>query len=350
VVGLSNSALNGSLLLKPNIQSIIGKYVINGYDKGTSLLQRCSRLKKENPLKYFIVMSVFFTIAAAIGIKVKGFYLMYLLFWIVFFIPAIIHYDMPRRLLNRLVPILYQLDRSMKYERRSIIDKKELLVDVKLPSTDADNDEIEDELLESFKPNELKSHRKLKGALDEEEEDEFLVNTESSTEENSEGEEEEEEVEDEDTDERHSDIDEEDEEIHYDEKIIEYRVKKPVGAASASFASDYGSLMPNDETIPDISQIDVTQDYEEEAILVGDKVKMKKYKIRPSVFNAFANSSEFSTISPSTSSSQQPSFAQSLIANTASALANTIAQNYKEKDIDDSFDFLEEELKKIDNH
>lgn len=56
-----------------------------------------------------------------IGIKIKGFYLAYFTFWILFFIPAIIHYNVPSKLLSKAVPVLEQLDRSMEYERRSIL-------------------------------------------------------------------------------------------------------------------------------------------------------------------------------------------------------------------------------------
>ncbi len=47
--------------------------------------------------------------------------------------------------------LLEQLDASMKYERRSIIDKNELLVDVRMPKMGIDDDEQEEEYLKPFK-------------------------------------------------------------------------------------------------------------------------------------------------------------------------------------------------------
>ena len=58
--------------------------------------------------------------------------------------------------LNKALPFLEQLDRSMKYERRSVLDKSELLVDVKLPNTsDQDADLEEDEYLRAFQLDDL---------------------------------------------------------------------------------------------------------------------------------------------------------------------------------------------------
>jgi hypothetical protein len=104
-------------------------------------------------------MLVFWNLTLIVGFNVKGFYLVYILFWLVFFVPAIIHFDIPRKLLQRVLPLLEQLDHSMKYERRSILDKKDLLVDVKLPTNEIDDDEEEDEYLKSFqlKENEHRS-------------------------------------------------------------------------------------------------------------------------------------------------------------------------------------------------
>ena len=79
--------------------------------------------------------------------KQRSFLLVF--FWIMFVVPAILHYDIPRKILSKAMPILEQLDHSMKYERRSILDKKDLLVDVKLPTSDFDDLEQEDEYLKS---------------------------------------------------------------------------------------------------------------------------------------------------------------------------------------------------------
>lgn len=86
-----------------------------------------------------------------IGTRVKGIYLSYMIFWIVFFVPAIIHYDLIKIAIRKALPLLEQLDHSMKYERRSILDKSELLVDVQLPSSEINDDQEEDKYLEEFK-------------------------------------------------------------------------------------------------------------------------------------------------------------------------------------------------------
>lgn len=105
-----------------------------------------------------------------IGIKIKGLYLSYMLFWIVFFVPAILHYELPKKLLHKALPLLQQLDQSMKYERRSVLDKSELLVDVRLPDTSKDDELEEEEYLKAFKFDESES--KLLENLDDGEEDE----------------------------------------------------------------------------------------------------------------------------------------------------------------------------------
>lgn len=94
---------------------------------------------------------MFWSALTVIGVKIKGFYLVYFLFWVIFFVPAILHYDLPRKLLSKALPLLEQLDHSMKYERRSILDKSELLVDVQLPQSDLADDEKEDEIIREYK-------------------------------------------------------------------------------------------------------------------------------------------------------------------------------------------------------
>lgn len=64
--------------------------------------------------------------------------------------PAVVHFDIPKKVLSRLLPLLEQLDHSMKYERRSVLDKSELLVDVKHPNSDELDQAEEDEYLRSF--------------------------------------------------------------------------------------------------------------------------------------------------------------------------------------------------------
>jgi hypothetical protein len=140
--------------VKPNVienVSPLGKYILFVHSKVCSVFEKLNEFKKHNRVHYFVGMCSILVITAMLGIKVRGVYLTYSMFWIIFFVPAIIHYDMARKLLRRCVPLLEQLDQSMKYERRSILDKNDLLVDVQLPSSEAADDEIEDEYLAPFK-------------------------------------------------------------------------------------------------------------------------------------------------------------------------------------------------------
>ncbi len=115
-------------------------------------------------------MLTFWSMTAIIGANIRGFYLVYLFFWLIFIVPAIVHFDIPKKLLSRALPLLEQLDHSMKYERRSVLDKSELLVDVKHSNRD-DNDEAEeDEYLRSFQLGDLKKkHRRIFDNLEDEE-------------------------------------------------------------------------------------------------------------------------------------------------------------------------------------
>jgi hypothetical protein len=66
-------------------------------------------------------MLTFWILLAVFGMKVKGFYISYAIFWVLFFVPGVLHYNIPRMILNKATPILEQLDRSMEYQRRSIL-------------------------------------------------------------------------------------------------------------------------------------------------------------------------------------------------------------------------------------
>ncbi|CAF4201359.1 unnamed protein product, partial [Rotaria magnacalcarata] len=61
---------------------------------------------------------------------------------ILFTLPAIVYHKLIPKLLQRLAPVLEQLDQSMEYKRRSLIDRKELLVKI---DTSANNYEDEDD-------------------------------------------------------------------------------------------------------------------------------------------------------------------------------------------------------------
>jgi|LakMenEpi03Aug12_release.lakeMendotaPanAssembly.Ray.scaffolds.fasta_scaffold4291693_1 hypothetical protein len=66
-------------------------------------------------------MLIFWVLMGIFGMKVEGFYILYAIFWILFLVPGILHYNIPRIILNKASPILEQLDRGMAYQRRSLI-------------------------------------------------------------------------------------------------------------------------------------------------------------------------------------------------------------------------------------
>lgn len=192
--------------------SSLGRWIIYAYNKLGSIYASLRRLKQRNRLKYFLFMLLFWSMTAVIGVKIKGFYIGYSLFWILFVVPAILHYDIPRKVLSKALPILEQLDQSMKYERRSILDKKELLVDVKLPQSDLVDIEQEDEYLKSFQLEDVDqvktTHRRAfnnQPVYDEDEEEE-----------------------DEEEEEEDDNVDEDDEEGEEIEEEFEYQAKRPV--------------------------------------------------------------------------------------------------------------------------
>lgn len=113
-----------------------------------------------------------------IGCKIRGLYLSYAMFWLVFFLPPILHYELPKKALRKCLPLLEQLDQSMKYERRSVLDKNDLLVDVRLPKMGIDDDEQEDEYLRPFKFDENEGRdvlERLDDGEDDDDADEYLA-------------------------------------------------------------------------------------------------------------------------------------------------------------------------------
>lgn len=149
--------------------SSLGKFVISLNNKLGIVYTKLNKLKRRNRLLYFLTMLTLWSMLAIIGTNVRGFYLCYILFWAVFFVPAVVHFDIPKKVLSRLLPLLEQLDHSMKYERRSVLDKSELLVDVKHPNSDELDQAEEDEYLRSFQLGDLKGkERRVFDNLDEE--------------------------------------------------------------------------------------------------------------------------------------------------------------------------------------
>jgi hypothetical protein len=284
--------------------------------------------------------------AGVIGFKIKGFYLSYVLFWIVFFVPAIIHYDLLRKLLRKAMPLLEQLDHSMKYERRSVLDKSELLVDVKMPSSD-EMDEQEDEYLDSFKLDDLdkmksKQRRVFENLQDDEDDDEEeeldmtemdSLNDVSGADGSSGG--------------NKSpvsgfdyDVDDEEQQQRTESTVSVSRVylnvpnqrqainnrnslknKKNFDFTASDF-DELSSYLPN-ESLPNIDDIlDNTNNSYLFNIESGDKaIRQRKTKNRPSLLNYYGDM------------------------NTSSATSNS-KRSTNEPDIDETFDFLDEELNK----
>ena len=268
--------------------------------------------------------------AGVIGFKIKGFYLSYVLFWIVFFVPAIIHYDILRKLLRKAMPLLEQLDHSMKYERRSVLDKSELLVDVKLPTND-DMDDQEDEYLDSFKLEDLdkmksKQRRVFENLQDDEDDDEEeldmtemdSLNDASGADGSSGG--------------NKSpiggfDYDIDDDDQHQNQQRVEsaatvsrvyLNVPNQRTTKNINITSDFdeiSSYLPN-ESLPNIDDLlDNTNNSYLFNIDSGDKViRQRRVKNRPSLLNYYGDAN--------------------------------IKKSMNEQDIDETFDFLDEELNK----
>lgn len=157
--------------------SALGRYIIVVCDYVRLVRSKLSKLKQRNRLQYFLLLLLFWSMSAVIGVKIRGVYLVYLSFWMVFFVPPVLYYDVPRKMLCKALPLLEQLDHSMKYQRRSMLDKRELLVDVKIPHNDLIDEEIENEYLQSFKLSDLnelkeKDRKVFENLQDDEDDDE----------------------------------------------------------------------------------------------------------------------------------------------------------------------------------
>lgn len=318
-----------------------------------------------------------------IGIKIKGLYLSYLLFWIVFFVPAVLHYELPKKLLRKALPLLEQLDQSMKYERRSVLDKSELLVDVKVPTND-DDDQEEEEYLKSFKFDETQTN--LMENLDdgeEDEADEYVDNQEI-------------EYEDEDMDEqakRHEsnqqqrrrrsrtvDVDDDNSSNEdHEGEIYDDDDDDQVGQADDD--DEVGSFLP-DNSLPSMSDVldssnNLSRLNERNLHMEhGDRVTKVRNKMRPSLFEYYGESITKSGVGGSSTTSTNSDDSNLLFSYPSSTTTTTSAgaasssqysfnkNNYlppsnnkarsnsakrlqqNEHDIDETFDFLDEELNK----
>ena len=259
-------------------------------------------------------MLIFWSICCALGVKVRGFYLSYLFFWMIFSVPAIIYYELAWKLVSRALPILEQLDRSMKYERRSILDKNELLVDVKLNDNEMYEEE-ESEYLESFELGDLdKMRESQRRALENLEDEEY--------------EEEEEDL-------LGEEVVSETQEIEYEyepsKDSYTKNVKKSVTVTKNTFDLDLdkeeedelSSMLP-DETLPSFSEInDSSYSRDINNYYGNERVMRRKPKNRPSIMEYYGE-----------------------------RMQSEVKEARKAKvveDIDETFDFLDEELNKYDN-
>lgn len=74
---------------------------------------KLTTLKTENRVKYSMIIIVLCLILAVIGVKINGFYVSYLTMLILFTLPAVVYHKLIPKLLQRLAPVLEQLDQSM---------------------------------------------------------------------------------------------------------------------------------------------------------------------------------------------------------------------------------------------
>ncbi|UJR36967.1 hypothetical protein I4U23_029675 [Adineta vaga] len=106
--------------------------------------EKLNTLKTENRVKYSLIIIVICLTLAVIGVKINGFYVSYLTMLILFTLPAVVYHKLVSKLLQRLAPFIEQLDQSMEYKRRSLIDRKDLLV--KIDKTGLNNDDDDDDV------------------------------------------------------------------------------------------------------------------------------------------------------------------------------------------------------------
>jgi len=282
--------------------SSIGRYILIIHMNSVRLWDQLVRLKQKNRIRYILLSFVFWSATAVIGIKIRGFYLSYFMFWVIFLIPAIIHYEIPKKLLNKALPFLEQLDQSMKYERRSILNKDDLLVDVMLPPTQID-DEEEDEYIKSLTESDNLKEKYMKAFENVDEEDE---------------------INDDDEEEDDNDGDHNGEDLSSSESYDnEPRQSKPnPKSRSKSFLFSQidddeinSSLLPVDEMPSVLSDDSHLQSFlpDIDSLNGNRAVRPRRVKNRPSIFNYYAPE---------------------------------ISKDINQQDIDETFDFLDEELKK----
>lgn len=263
-------------------------------------------------------MFLFWSVLLVISIKIKSSHLTYALFWIIFLLPAFIHYDVAKRILFLILPLLQQLDQSMHYKRRSVLDKSELLVDVKLPQVEYDdNYEEEDEFYKQLNEKERQIFENLD---DEEEEIEDYVDQEDI------------EIQEE-IDQRY--IDHENLENIQRIRTIEYRVKiSPKNCINKVEESVHEESMLPNETIPSIDTSSGNESLEAEQNRFLNKRRVKN---RPSLRQFYGDEMNM----PSSSGSQAKTYM------VEDSFLGTVkmrpSKTQHDQDIDETFDFLDEE-------
>ena len=75
--------------------------------------EKLNTLKTENRVKYSLLIIVVCLVLAVLGVKINGFYVSYLIMLTLFTLPAIVYHKLLPKLLQRLAPVLEQLDQSM---------------------------------------------------------------------------------------------------------------------------------------------------------------------------------------------------------------------------------------------
>ncbi|CAF3430519.1 unnamed protein product [Rotaria socialis] len=166
--------------------SELTKLILRSYRYVCNTHEKLNIIKSENRAKYSIIIIIVCLILSYIGMKINGYYLSYLVMLILFTLPAIIYHKLITKLLKRLAPILEQLDQSMAYQRRTLIDRKDLLVKIQTPGLNEDDEDDEDEDISKLKQQQQQQEKIRKkdrfliindDDVDEEENEQNLIST-----------------------------------------------------------------------------------------------------------------------------------------------------------------------------
>ncbi|CAF1202304.1 unnamed protein product [Adineta steineri] len=128
--------------------SELTQLVLRSYRHTCQTHEKLNIIKTENRTKYSFIIIIVCLILAYIGVKLHGFYVSYIVMLILFTLPAIVYHKLIPKLLKRVAPVLEQLDQSMEFKRRSLINRNDLLVKIKTPGSNEDDD---DEVVQKLK-------------------------------------------------------------------------------------------------------------------------------------------------------------------------------------------------------